>query len=230
MIPLATSPTTLSRPTNRPRVLASTARFRYPARRQELLIHLNAVVASSTFTSLHWSLQSVTGGDGVENATVAPLADDRLDPSRTYNAIAASGPRLTPTGAGSAPLRTRTMTTRLRADGELECLCNDLRLWAAALQNPRQQASVVSNLAALPNGTTSVDVVLPGLATLRRIPVTRARDGTAFSAGPVRRTTGTWTYALSDPPTGWASDEWPTPVPRSSQLPRYVATVDTLLR
>lgn len=229
MVPQATSPTELSRPAERSPVLASTAVFRYPRQQQQFLIHIDAVLASSTFTSLQWSLQSVTRGDGLEAATLPPIADDSLEETKRYNAVAATGPRIVPTNARSGPLRTRLMTTRLRDLGGLECLCSDLRLWATVMRSPRQTVSVVTNLPALPNGTTSVSVLLPGLPTLTRIPVTQAPDGTASSAGPLERRSKAWTYTASDPPAGWSPDQWPTPLPRSSQLKGYVATVDDLV-
>jgi hypothetical protein len=122
------------------------------------------------------------------------------------------------------------MTTKLAGRGDLECLCTDLRISAAALRNVGAQLSVVTTLPPLPAGTSSVNVVLPGLTTLRNVGVTPASDATFHSAGPAVRTTQFWTFRADQPHPGWAPRDWPTPVPRQYQLRMYQATVDAIAR
>ena len=62
--------------------------------------------------------------------------------------------------------------------------------------------SVVTNLPPLPAGTSKVDIVLPGLTTLRNVAVTAAPDATFRSAGPAVREPQFWTY-WARPATSW---------------------------
>ena len=231
-VPQATSPVDLTRPAEVTVGGPRTGVFRYPAGgRQRFVVTVDQVLASSSFTSLQWSIRSVTAGDGLELAGSPPFADARIDPATSYNAVAASGPRLVPAGQPpAAALRVRLVTTRLRGLGGLECLCSDLRLWAAALTDAGRQVSVVTNLPPLPRGVERVDVILPGIPTLRGVPVVAASNGATRSAGPVSRHSGRWTYAVDDPPQGRPVSDWPTPLPADHQLEHEVATVDDLVR
>jgi hypothetical protein len=127
-------------------------------------------------------------------------------------------------------LRARLITTRLAGRGALECLCTDLRTGAVALHHGGAQMKVVTNLGPLPAGTRNVDIVLPGVTTLRNVAVTAAADATVRSAGPAVRPANFWTYRPDQPHPGWAPRDWPTPVPRPYQLRMYQATVDAIAR
>jgi hypothetical protein len=225
MLPLASYPTELTRSAEPTSVLASTKAFAYRPARQHYLIMINGVYASSTFTSIAWTILSLEAGRGLESASRPPLAD--LEPPRhPYNQISAGGPQLT---ASTGPYRVRLVTSKLAGRDALECLCTDLRIGAAALRNIGQQMSVVTNLRPLPAGTSKVDIVLPGLTTLTDIPVTAAPDATFRSAGPAVRDPRFWTYRTDQLHPGWAPRDWPTPVPRAYQLREFRATVDAIV-
>jgi methyl-accepting chemotaxis protein len=113
-------------------------------------------------------------------------------PARAYNQISAGGPQIR---VGSRLARARLITTKLAGHGALECLCSDLRIGAVAMRRVGEQMSVVTNLPALPPGTSKVDIVLPGLTTLRNVAVTAAPDAAFRSAGPAVREPQFWTYA-----------------------------------
>lgn len=241
MVPQATNPTDLTRSPDVLAVASSSPVFGYGIRQQRFIVSVDAVIASSTFTSLQWTIQSLTEGEGLESATQPPFADNDLEPEKNFNPIAASGPSLrSADDPSSEPLRARLMTTKLRGLGAFECLCSDLRLWAAAMRSPQELVSVITNLPPLPNDTFTVDVILPGVTTLKDVRLVRASDATARSAGPVKTQSRTWTYeeevcapsclATDNPPSGWSVDKWPTPLPRSQQVGNYRATVDDLVR
>jgi hypothetical protein len=88
---------------------------------------------------------------------------------------------------------------------------------------------MTTNYPALPAEATHVDIVLPGVGEARRVPVTRAVDAAAMTGAAVAADSGRWTYWIEDPPRGWSTQEWPTPVPASRQLRDYVSTVDVAL-
>jgi hypothetical protein len=227
MVPLASYPTELTRGATGTPVVASTKAFRYRPNGQHYLVMINAVYASSTFTSIAWTISAVESGPGVQGAEMPPLADAE-PPSHPYNQVSAGGPELA-LGNGSVA-RVRLVTTKLAGHGALECLCTDLRIGAAALRGRGEQMSLVTNLAPIPAGTSKVDIVLPGLTTLRDVPVTRAPDSTFRSAGPAVREARLWTYRAAQPHPGWRPRDWPTPVPMPGQLRGLRATVDTIVR
>jgi hypothetical protein len=187
---------------------------------------INRVYASSTFTSIAWTIQSLETGRGLQTASTPPLADAQ-PPRPANNQVSAGGPQVS---LGDHLSRVRLVTTRLAGHGALECLCTDLRTGAAALRSIGQQMSVVTNLPPLPSGTSKVDIVLPGLTTLTDVAVTAAPDASFRSAGPAVHDPFFWTYRAGQPPPGWAPRDWPTPVPRQFQFRAYRATVDTIVR
>lgn len=229
LVPEPTNPIDLTRPPDGLSLNASTPRFRYSPGGQEFVISVDEVIASSTFTSARWTIQSLTAGEGLAAAASPPFAEVP-DSSRPYNAISASGPQVSPANDTANLVRSRRVSTKAQGLGALECLCSDLRTWAGALRSPGQQVSVVTNFSPLPYYTERVDVAFPGLTTLHDVHLTSASDGSLRSAGPVPRTSGTWAYHAAGPPAGWSIDQWPTPLPDRSQLPRYRATVDELVR
>jgi hypothetical protein len=230
LVPEATSPTDLTRSPEMLPIASSSAPFRYGRGKQLFVISIDNVTAGSTFVSVQWTVQSLTAGEGVELAQSPPFAEVAPGSAKVYNPSSASGPQVRPAGTGLATLRAQLMSSKREGLGAVECLCTDFGVWAASLQQAQQQVSVVTNLPPLPNDTQQVDVVLPGLTTLRRVPVTSATDATLRSAGPVPKRIRTWTYNSGYPPAGWSVDQWPTPVPNSRQLSRYEATVDDLVR
>jgi hypothetical protein len=226
MLPLASYPTELTRPAEATSVVASTKAFGYPPARQHYLVMINGVYASSTFTSIALTILSLDPGPGLRTASRPPLADAE-PPERPYNPISAGGPRLS---LGSGIFRARLVTTKLAAQGALECLCTDLRIGAESLRRIGQQMSAVTTFPPLPAGTPKVDIVLPGLTALTDVAVSHAPDSTFRSAGPAVRGVGFWTYRANQPPAGWVPRDWPTPVPRPYQMQDARATVDTIVR
>ena len=136
--------------------------FRYGASEQVFRVRVHRVVAGDAFTSLEWAIVSVTGGDGVEAASAPPFASADAATVTAHNPVAASGPVLRVDGDGTV-LRTRVMTNRSASGEADECLCTDLRGWAAVLRRPDKVATVVTNYPALPEGTQQVEVVFAGL-------------------------------------------------------------------
>jgi hypothetical protein len=126
-------------------------------------------------------------------------------------------------------VHTRLMTNRLTSGEADECLCTDLRTWAAALRRPDKVATVVTNYPALPDGTEQVQVVFDGLDPIN-VTVTPASDATVNVAGPSPTTPKFWRLRRDNPRPGWKTSEWPTPVPTRADLERYTATLDRLVR
>ena len=226
MLPLASHPTELTRQAEATSVVASTKAFGYPPSRQHYLVMINGVYASSTFTSIEWTILSLDPGRGLQSAASPPLADAE-PPERPYNPISAGGPRLS---LGSGIYRARLVTTKFAGRGALECLCTDLRIGTDALRGIGQQMSAVTTFPPLPAGTPKVDIVLPGLTALTDVAVSHAPDSTFRSAGPAVRGVGFWTYRANPPSAGWVPRDWPTPVPRPYQMRDARATVDTIVR
>ena len=126
-------------------------------------------------------------------------------------------------------LKTLWMSTRMYGQPAYDCLCSDLGIWARALSREGGSVQVVSVYPGLPAGTTSVDVTLPEAGTLRAVPVVVAPDGAARLGPAAPRVTSTWYYSLDDPPIGWATADWPTDVPDSTQLANYRTGVNAVV-
>jgi hypothetical protein len=228
MLPLASSPTDLSRGAEVTSVVASTKVFRHPVADQSYLVMVNAVYASSTFTSIAWTIHAVAPGRGLQTASTPPLADAQ-PPPQPYNQASAGGPQIR-FGTSQALTRARLVTNKLVGSGMVECLCTDLRIGASSMRQMGGHMSVVTTLPPLPAGTSKIDVVLPGLTTLADIAVTLAPDSTFRSAGPAVRDVWVWTYRPYQRHPGWVPRDWPTPLPRSHQLRDFQATVDEIVR
>lgn len=229
LVPSAANPTDLAAPAALQMIGRSSAAFRYGPHGQLFVISVDEVLASSTFTSVGWTIESLTAGAGVDTASSPPFAARASRSLRTLGPVSASGPEIRVPGVRGRPLRALRMSAGEPRFAETECLCTDLRVWASSLQRAEQQVSVVTNLAALPVGTDRVAVVLPGLATLANLPVTVAPDEAFVSGAPVRLRSKTWTDSESDPPAGWSVDQWPTPLPDAVQLGRYRGSVEALI-
>ena len=93
-----------------------------------------------------------------------------------------------------------------------------------------QRVRVVTNLPAINVGSSTVDIVLPGVATLADVGLTTAPDSTFRTAGrrPVRPSY--WVVRPGEAHPGWDSATWPTPVPQPDQLKDFQATVDDIVR
>ena len=93
-----------------------------------------------------------------------------------------------------------------------------------------QRVQVVTNLPAISVGSSSVDIVLPGLATLGRHQPHTAPDSTFRSAGRQSLPPSYWAVRPGEAHPGWDSAAWPTPLPQPDQLKDFRATVDDIVR
>ena len=226
MVPLATSPSDLSRPADLPAPYLAGAGFRYPDDSGQLLVvEPYRVVAGSFSTSLVWRIQAVGAGPGLDRASQPPLADG--DRQITGNRIVASGPVLR---VGGQRMSARLVTDRAAAAGAVTCLCTDLRDWAQGLRHAGQIATMVTTFPALPRGQSEVMVDFVGQGERRadvsrrwtpvRGPPARSRSRAPSGGGPrpaSRRAgpTGTGRHrsrsrscspALCPPSTCWCAD------------------------
>jgi hypothetical protein len=225
-IPVANGPTDLTRPAEVHPWVARSDMFRYGPSEQVFRVRVHRVIAGGGFTSLEWAIVSVTGGDGVEAASTPPFAREDAATATGDNRVAASGPGLRVEDEETL-VHARLVTNRRTSGKADECLCTDLRVWAAILRQPDKVATVVTNYPALPKGTQRVEVVFDGLDPME-VPVTPASDASIRTSGPVPTTPRYWTLRRSRPQTGWPTGEWPTPVPNSAQFEDYTAPVDLI--
>ena len=132
--------------------------------------------------------------------------------------------------ARAAILRTRVMTDSVASGEAAECLCTDLRGWAAVLRRPDKVATVVTNYPALPEGTQQVEVLFDGLDPMT-VAVTPAADATAEYRGPGPGEPPVLAATARRPTAGMegrrVADARARPRPCSSA---YTATVDRLVR
>jgi hypothetical protein len=229
-VPTALHPTDLTRPPG-PRAPRAEQVFRYrQAPRRVQSISIERVVAAPSRTSMEWTIKSMTDQSTfILQPALSPIGGNFPDGVDILNPDVVSGPMIRPHGApGAKPIRVSWLTTAVAERKAYECLCSPLGLWAGSLRREGGQASVASNYPALPPGTRSVDVILPGVATLSDIPVVQA-DDSALRLGPPAPYAGdTWTYYSDNPPRGWTTAQWPTPLPDPEQLKDYRFFIETL--
>jgi hypothetical protein len=232
-VPTAPQPTDLARPPGRARPTLAQQVFRYrrePRRIQSIAI--DRVVATPGRTTLEWTIKSVTDQSiFILEPALSPIGGNLPDHVDVLNRDVVSGPMIKPHGLPAAkPTRVSWMTAAVAGRRTYECLCSPLGLWAGSLRRDGGQASVASNYPALPPGTRTVDVILPGVATLTDIPVVGAEDS-APRLGPSKpHASDTWIYFSGDPPRGWATTRWPTPLPDPEQLKDYQSFTENLTR
>lgn len=229
-VPTATYPAELSRPAEPIRPLVAPQFFQTAedeASRRTATLQVDLVLASTTSTTVRWTLRSMSP----QRAFLArPLGPPLVAPARPdgkeISTNAASGPTLA--AAGRQPTAVRWMTGEIDGQPILECLCTNLDFWAIGLREAGSAAQLVSVYPPLPRGTDQVDIALPGVANLIRLSVTPAPDG-ATRVGPATQVTKrTWRYDSGQPQPGWSSVDWPTPVPESGQVSAYQRRVDRL--
>jgi hypothetical protein len=232
-VPTAPHPTDLARPPAAGRQALAQQQFRYqrePRRVQSIAI--DRVVAAPGRTSLEWTIRSVTDQSiFILEPALSPIGGILPDDVDVFDRDVVSGPMIRPHGLPAAkPLRVSWMTAAVSGRKAYECLCSPLGLWAGSLRRDGGQASVAGNYPALPSGTRAVDVILPGVATLPDIPVVDAEDS-APELGPSKpHTAATWIYYSGDPPRGWTTAEWPTPLPDPDQLQDYRFFIENITR
>jgi hypothetical protein len=232
-VPTARHPTDLARPPVASRPPLASQEFGYrrePPRVQR--IDINRVVAAPGRASLEWTIRSVRDQSiFILEPALSPIGGTLPDDVDVLDADVVSGPMIKPRGLPAAkPSRVSWMTTAVADRKAYECLCSPLGLWAGSLRREGGRASVASNFPALPAATRMVDVILPGVGTLSGIPVVDAEDS-APQLGPSKPYAGeTWIYFSDDPPRGWATAQWPTPLPDPDQLQDYRFFIEDLTR
>ena len=228
-VPTATAPTDLRRFEDSP-PLAPPYHLSEPdlggARRVQS-IQIDAVEAGSTFTSLRWTLRSLTDQPSVNvfppGPPVTAAAPTTLPP---VNPSTASGPQLRAAGRTLSAVH---LSYAMLGRRYVDCLCTGFGLWATALRQAGGSASVTTVYPPLPPGTARVDVVLPGATTIWRLPVSAAFDGSARLGPPRAADLDRWLYREDQAPPGWGTADWPTPLPDPAQLRDYDALVERLL-
>ena len=230
-VPTAPHPTNLARPPSAVRPTLAQQVFRYrqePGRVQSIAI--DRVVVAPGRTSLELTIKSVTDQSTfILEPALSPIGGIFPDGVDVLNRDVVSGPMIRPHGdAAAKPTRVSWLTTAVANRKAYECLCSQLSLWAGSLRREGGQASVASNYPVLPAGSRTVDVILPGVATLSDIPVVDAADSAPQLGPPKPHTGDTWTYYSDDPPRGWTTAQWPTPLPDTDQLKDYRFFIENL--
>lgn len=229
-VPTATYPAELGRPPEPVEPLAA-AQFLQTAEdessRRKVTLRVDQVLASTTSTTVRWTLRSMSEQRAFLARPLGPplVAAERPGvPVISSNAL--SGPTLA--AATGKPMTVRWMTGNVDGRPFLECLCTNLDFWATGLREAGNAAQLVGNYPPLPRGTDQVDLVIPGVATLSRLPVAAAPDGATRVGPPVRVSVQTWRYDSAQPQPGWSSADWPTPVPEPGQVTAYQRRIDRL--
>lgn len=227
-VPTALSPTDLTREPAKTSPLAPPYQVIEPNVRgsqRVQSIQIDAIEAGDHFTSLRWSIRSVTDQPSFAVFPPSPPITAEVPADvELYNPSAASGPRLQ---AGKVTLGVRWITTAVQGRGAFDCLCTGLGLWATALRQAGGRATVTTVFPALPPRTAAVDVILPTATTLWRLPVTRAADGADRLGPPRPASVDSWVYSTDRPPAGWSTADWPTALPETRQLKDYSSFVES---
>jgi hypothetical protein len=230
-VPTATHPADLARPVEPLEPLTAPQYFQTDdgaGARRTATLRVDAIEAGAGFTTVRWTLRSMSGQRAFLVVPLGPPLVAPPDPDLpVISTNAASGPTLAV--SRHPPMSARWMTGEFSDRPFLECLCTNLDYWAIGLRTAGGTAQLVTTYPALPRGTDRVDLVLPGVANLPRLPVSAAPDG-ATRVGPPTRVDrlAEWTYDQKRPPLGWSSTEWPTPLPAADQLSDYDRQVDRL--
>jgi hypothetical protein len=195
-------------------------------------ITIDRVVASRGGTAVKWTLRSLTDQSQYRLQPLGPpISATRPAQVELASGNPANGPTLRPVGSGGRGgrgLEASWMTTRAIGRPAYECLCSDIGLWARALNGSGGTVHLVGLYPALPAGTRTVEVNLPGASAVR-VPVTAAPDAARRLGPPVNHTGRTWVYSDDVPPQGWPATEWPSPLPDEWQLPDYRAFVEDIV-
>jgi len=230
-VPIAVRPTELGRPGDATPISGGFSdMFRYGSGEQIFRIRPIRVLASSTFTTLEWTIWSVTGGAGLDPASSPPFAEPDIAGVEPADPVTASGPVLVvATGQGERTLRTRLMRSDVADSATLECLCSPLKGWTSVLHRPDKPVTVVTTYPPLPAGTQRVQVRFGGLGDIS-VPVTPASDARSRAGGERPWSRATWRSRDLRSGPGWASGNWPTPVPSADELPDVGARPYALVR
>ena len=225
--PVAREPTDLTRPATDGNSATGAKLYRVPDGSGDLqTVVVNRVVASPGLTSIRWTLYSVDDQD-TRTRAVAPLSAQLPRNLRVVTEIPASGPRLRVPGRPAAGSGARWTTATYAGQPTYECLCSGLGLWSRGLRTGGGSAQLTTQVGPLPTGISHVDVLFPGLDAFTDVRVDRVDDVAALPTGP--GTDATWTYDATDPPRGWSTSEWPTPLPAPDQVADYSSRPERIL-
>src|SRR5215211_2520004 len=228
--PVASKRTDLSRDANEIRPASEPLEFSYPGGEGRQTIQIRRIVASPNSTSVEWTIHSITDQPSISLLAYGPPISATLpDGVFVANPASASGPQIRPsTPDRGLALKARWITNSIHGQRFYECLCTNIGIWAASLRRAGGTATVTTTFPPLPDGTTKVDVTLPGVATLQKLPLVSAPDSAATRAYPVRNLTRYWMYEVNGPPSGWSTYDWPTPTPDPVQLRSYNSFVEKI--
>ncbi len=228
-VPLTRNPVDLARPAATPAALQTTRDFTAGDTDRRWSISVEDLQTGRSGTVLTWKLISVDDQPYPEYAVHGPpVSTDYGARGRLRSANVASGPELRPHGSGVV-LRTKWSTSHLTG-GYVECLCSHFGLWASGLRAAGGEVEVSTTYERLPARTTMVDVLLPGVGAIGDVPIrVVALNADRALLGIQRVTTPNWTYSTGDPPGGWQTSDWPTPLPDPAQLKDYRAHVDRVV-
>ncbi len=233
--PLGTAPsareaTDLARRTEPPKPDPERAQIRYRSESGKTqAISVDHVWAAPGRTTLEWTLSSLSDQESYRAQEYGPPVASPPPPASVFlvNNSPASGPLLfVRTPGGDEHLTASWVTTERDGIVGYECLCTELGVWSSGLRDAGRSVALVTNYPALPPGTRSVEVDLPGFGRFRNVPVTAFEDSARRLGSPRRVETGLWSYAMNDPPQGWPTAEWPTDTPDPAQLSAYRFVVE----
>jgi hypothetical protein len=226
--PTATAPADLARPAEAPPPPVPVAvTFRNPGRSKQFQqIQVMRVAAAPDRTTLEWTLTSLDEQQSRVLTYGPPVAAVPPEGVEVVNFSPASGPVLR---AGATRLRAQWSSSARSRRTAYECLCTEIGLWASGLRSAGVGAGLVTSYPALPAGTRTVDVELPGSGTIRRVPVVVAEDAAIRLGPPTTAETGRWAYETDDPPRGWPTAAWPTDTPDPEQLADYQSSVEPVV-
>lgn len=227
--PVADGPTDLTRPAadGNPVTGAKTYTAPYPDGPQQTVV-VNQVVAAAGLTSIVWTLHSVDDRDQTSGGPGPPLSAPLPAGVPVLTEQPASGPRLRVAG------RPGTVGVRWTTDPDArvpayECLCSGLGVWSRGLRLAGGTAHLTTHVGPLPPRTSRVDVVLPGLAAFTDVRVTWVDDVAGRVQTVAPGTDATWTYDATDPPRGWSTQDWPTPLPADDQVAGYSSRAERVV-
>lgn len=214
--------------------------LREPAQKMSLTI--NQVLAGPTGTSLVYTVRADQDGAGLDALGGRPVRDPEVVQYGTsVSEYVSSGPGLVPGGGGDVQVIRPWFASFKQKTEEppgvpgnfawRECLCSTTQFYGKILGTEGRAITLVEQMPALPDGTSTVDVVFPdkSLPTVQGVKVTDAPQVSGI--GSREADVGTWTYGSvenGDLPTGWDADEWPTPVPDAASIEASDVAVDDL--
>lgn len=229
-VPTATAPTDLARPRENRSATAAERVFRNRWQpRQVQSIRIDRIVSSAGHTAMQWSITSLRDqGTNRPRGATDPVSLPPPQGVELLNDDPVDGPSLR-TADGRVTRRVLWMTGRVVGRPAYECLCSELGLWASSLRREDGRATVASIFPPLPPGTAAVDVVLPGVGLIRDVAVETAPDAASRVGPPAPAEVQRWTYRNDDPPAGWPTYRWPTPLPAPDQLENYRSVTEDVV-